>query len=408
MISYIKLSDFFKTDPSPFILGAFASRIMTCKIGNNDFFYTYTSFRISKFVHHSCFSFETYVKELQKKLNDLSHFDNWVIDKINETQIELRFYIFNNFKITKSMFYSTIMSKISSSEWAIGNDDEPRKECLRGFMELRGSIDTTAKLISQDYFFDDKRQLKKALLLVETLDVPISYANFNARNLQPQYISGENQRNAQFRINLFYYANQIGFLNKYKARIFEVAYNQHSKFEKNGNIYFNVDLPKTNDNVNFVKYLNFFTNNIYEQKLNSQLIKELRKRLNLKTDAGNDSKTIRNKAIIDFFDKISEDKCAVCGTTKTYYSAVKGKQYFEIHHVIPLYNDNSLDQIANLVKLCPNCHRMLKKGSGTREDQINAITHILKTHPEIYEFASSYLEIDDIEILSIKIQSMLG
>lgn len=40
----------------------------------------------------------------------------------------------------------------------------------------------------------------------------------------------------------------------------------------------------------------------------------------------------------------------------------KYNYYFEVHHNIALSNDyNSLDVPDNLVKLCPICHKCLKK-----------------------------------------------
>ena len=50
----------------------------------------------------------------------------------------------------------------------------------------------------------------------------------------------------------------------------------------------------------------------------------------------------------------------------------------------------------------------MKKSSGLVADQINAIKKILNEKENIYEFCSTYLEIDDINVLSQKIQTMLG
>lgn len=61
-----------------------------------------------------------------------------------------------------------------------------------------------------------------------------------------------------------------------------------------------------------------------------------------------------------------------------------------------------------MVMICPTCHNMMKKSSGLVADQINAIKKILNEKENIYEFCSTYLEIDDINVLSQKIQTMLG
>ena len=55
-----------------------------------------------------------------------------------------------------------------------------------------------------------------------------------------------------------------------------------SKKEIDGITFFNVDLPKRKDyDVTFIKYLNFFTNFIYEKKLTPVAVAELRKKLGL-------------------------------------------------------------------------------------------------------------------------------
>ena len=227
--------------------------------------------------------------------------------------------------------------------------------------------------------------------------------------MQPQYVSGEVKRNAQFRINLFFYAKEIGFINRYKAQIFENAYHSVKKdlYEKHGIIYYVLQVPEVNDEVTFIKYLQFFTNNIYNQTLTKSNIEALRKRLGFKDRAERNLSANRDKSIIDIYRDISEDKCAICGTTKTFVND-NDKEYFEIHHVIPFYNGIKYDNIANLVKLCPNCHTMLKKNRATKEVQIDAIKKILSGNESILQYASAALGYDDIDVLAERIQSMLG
>ena len=75
--------------------------------------------------------------------------------------------------------------------------------------------------------------------------------------------------------------------------------------------------------------------------------------------------------------------------------------------MVSFANGSELDNIANLVKLCPTCHRMMKKGSGSVDDQINANKKFLEEHEEIYEFASATLNEEDIDKLAILIQQKL-
>lgn len=398
-----------KKEIKPFLYGAFLNRIMSTTISEVPYFYAYTSFRSSKAVYKDDFDFFNYVDELIASLNHFSGFYNWEKHSIKEKSMELRFYVINDLKITSTQFYSLLYKKMLTCDWLTEDElNDNKKSFIRGFIELRGSIDTSRPYIAQDYFYDNNIELKKGQILTTMMDLPISYANFNARNLQPQFVSGENQRNAQFRINLMFYANQIGFINKYKATIFDNSYYSRGKNEIDRITFFDVDLPKCKDyDVTFIKYINFFTNFIYEKKLTPVAITELRKKLGF-TDNTPNEKTNRNRTIIELFNEISEDKCAICGTTETFINKRTGKQHFEIHHVISYKNGAEFDNIANLVKLCPTCHDMLKKNATSKEKQIKAILKILSEHIEVFEFAKSYLQIEDINEISEEIWNKLG
>lgn len=408
-MKYIDIKSFLKCDIKPFVCGAFLSRIMeyTDDLGNS-YFYAYSKFKSSKAIYIDDFDFVNYSKIFLDTLNRASGFYNWSICSVSKNSMELRFYVLNSINMSKSMFYRKIYQKLMSSSWILSNDqNESKKEFVRGFMELRGSVDTTAKYITQDYFYDNRLELKKAQILTDLMNIPAEYVNFNARDLQPQFVNGISKRNAQFRINSLYYSNNIGFINHYKAQVFEHTYHSLGKRIQGDIIYYAVNMPNSRgDDIAFIRYLNFFTNNIYEKKLTKETIKILREKLNFDTKSNYSSK--RNISLVSLFDEISEDKCAICGTTHTFENRSTGRQYFEIHHVISFCNGQEADNIANLIKLCPTCHDMLKRNRANKETQVNAIRKILHEHEEIFEFASSYLEIDDINDLSEKIWLMLG
>lgn len=406
-MSVLKLSDFLKIDPKPFICGAFLSRIMEEDIDGKKYFYAYSDYRKSKFVYEDDFDFVSYVYEYKEQLNSVSGYHNWEVEKATNGAARLKFKVLcdiDNFGTNE--LYNYLFKMSTTSDWALEENENPSKaQFIRGFVELRGSVDTTARFIAQDYFYNSKKELKKSKILTDTMNIDIDYANFNARELQPQYVENISKRNSQFRINLFYYANKIGFINKYKALIFENAYKCHVKKEVNEIIYFEVKVPAPKKvDATFASYLNFYTNNIYNREINEALLADLRKQLGF-TNKHID-KVSRNKIIISTFDRISPDVCACCGATKT-YTKQNGKQYFEIHHVVSFANGSELDNIANLVKLCPTCHRMMKKGSGSVDDQINANKKFLEEHEEIYEFASATLNEEDIDKLAILIQQKL-
>lgn len=405
----IKLSYFLKLEIKPFLLGAFISRIMETEVDGNKYFYCYSSFKASHVIFRDDFSFKEYSKTLVAKFNKLSGHYNWCVERVSDTLMELRFNILNDLNMPKSLFYKTLYNKTLSAFWIIDDQmNDSKKDFIRGFIELRGSVDTNAKFLSQDYFYDNRIELKKAQILTDHMGIPIKYANFNARNLQPQYVSGARKRNTQFRINVFYYAKEIGFINEYKAEIFNRSYKTDGKVIINDIVYFNLELPvPKNDDATFIKYINFFTDNIYEKKLTPQAISLLRQKIGFTDQNPSDSRK-RNMSIIDLYNEIAPDECAICGTTKTFLNKNTGRQHFEVHHVISFCNGKEVDNIANLVKLCPTCHDMLKKNRAPKEEQLNAIRKILHNHQEIYDFTSSYLGIDDFNELVEKIWELLG
>jgi hypothetical protein len=404
----MRLSGFLRREISPFLFGAFMSRIMSAERNGRSYFYCYTSFKQSRIVPPRIFSIANYGARYIDELNYISGVNEWEIHRCTEKVFEGRFYLENDLGLTETQFYSMLHSKFFQSDW-IHEDGltNNKKDFIRGFLELRGSVDTTAKFIAQDYFFHNRVELKKATIVTDFMGVPIKYANYNMRELQHQFVMNINRRNPQFRVNSFYYAMNVGFLNKYKAKIFERAFRTQGSNESNHIKYFQVEMPESrNDDVVFIRYLNFFSNNVYQRNLTPRAIGLLRQRLGFDV-AGESNNTARNRAIITLFDEISPNRCAICGTENT-YRRPDGRQYFEIHHVISLRNGSELDNIANLVKLCPNCHRMMKRNGAPKDDQIRAIITILNQHNEIYEFCSSYLNIDEINELAEKIQEMLG
>lgn len=405
----IKLSFFLNMEIKPFILGAFLSRTTECENDGRRYFYTYTSYKSSKYVFPDDFDFESYPEQLISVLNQYSGHHNWTRTSVTPTQAKLCFYIQNDLEMSKDVFYKTLYGILLNSNWLIIENESAKADFIRGFMELRGSVDTKLKFLTQDYFYSNKRELKKALLLPDVLDIPVGYMNLNARELQPQYVEGTNKRNTQFRINLFYYANKIGFLNDYKAKIFENAYHPKSKSKKNDITYFDVEAPTPRTYTSqFINNLNFFTNNIYERDLTEELVEKLREQLGINNQSEASSTTNRSQALVEVFNRVSPDKCALCGTTKTFADPNTGRQQFEIHHVISVHNGKQYDNMANLVKLCTTCHDSLKRGRSSKEDQIKSIITILHGNPVVYEFCSEILDIDNINDLAERIQEMLG
>lgn len=75
----------------------------------------------------------------------------------------------------------------------------------------------------------------------------------------------------------------------------------------------------------------------------------------------------RNPSLAATAIKASNYSCQADTTHQTFTSAASGKPYVEVHHLIPISQSgnfmHSLDVHANLVVLCPNCHRAIHFGT---------------------------------------------
>ena len=81
---------------------------------------------------------------------------------------------------------------------------------------------------------------------------------------------------------------------------------------------------------------------------------------------------------------LADYKCAMDHRHTTFKAANSNKPYMEAHHIIPLklqeHFGNSLDIYANLVSLCPICHRKIHL--GIIEDRIQMIDKIYEKRKE--------------------------
>ncbi len=67
--------------------------------------------------------------------------------------------------------------------------------------------------------------------------------------------------------------------------------------------------------------------------------------------------------------------------------------------MISLGKDQELDVLANLAKLCPACHRALKKGASEEGFQKRLIRNILNHNKDNSEFVQLRFETDDLPTL---------
>ncbi|TQC51538.1 HNH endonuclease [Mycoplasmopsis mucosicanis] len=408
MRRYISLSKFLSTEIDPFLLGAFLSRTIPEKIDDKSYFYTYSEFKSSKFVPINEFNFLDYAKHYEANLNNWSQSENWEIHSKTKSKINIRFYLNNDLNITKHDFMLQLNKKLLTSDWFNDeNINEDKKKFLRAFLELRGSVDNNRNFISIDYFSDNLFELKRMIKLIDKNFLPLKYINFNTRELQKQYVESISLRNTQLRVNSLFYANEIGFINKYKALIFS----KNPKFKDSVDfvtvdnvMFFEVDVPNVKlSSTRLINVLNFYTDYIFQKNLTRANVNEFRNILGFDKHK---NAIRRNASLIKMFKEMAPKKCFSCGIEETFDNR-QGEQYFEIHHVIPFKHGVENDDIDNLARLCVQCHQILKKGVGSREVQLEIIKKLL-ANQNIFDFCSTSLEDTNIDTLAEKILNLLA
>ncbi|GAA8201650.1 hypothetical protein HpBT148_04390 [Helicobacter pylori] len=289
-----------------------------------------------------------------------------------------------------------------------------QRRFLSGFFESRDSIDTQRNFLTSDYFFHSPLEFKKFHYLIDFFNIPSEALNFNFRELQPEYAQGI-KRNAQFRIYLDWYSHHIGLFNPYKARIAEHVFK--TTLVDDGIYYKLRDRPKTEYCGNsFTERAHFYLKSVYQQDLDDKSIERLREQLGWIQES---EEFRRDSKIINFYRISTPNVCsACCGDydikERSFISLPLYKitqnpdsYYTEIHHVIALSKDKELDVLANLAKLCPACHRALKKGASGEGFQKRLIRNILNRNKDNLEFAQLRFETDDFLTLINRIYESL-
>ncbi len=375
----------------PFNLGVLLSRFQI----KNGCIYGVCSYKASKFIH----GYKESKVRVLNALNTLSAHPIWRFNQENDTKIKGTFvFILDNDFFNRS--HSMTLNQ---------------RLFLSGFFESRGSIDTQRNFLTSDYFFHSPLEFKKFHYLIDFFNIPSKALNFNFRELQPEYMQGINQRNAQFRIYLDWYLHHIGLFNPYKARIAEHVFK--TTLVGDGIYYKLRDRPTTEYRGNsFTERAHFYLKSVYQQDLDDKSIEKLREQLGWIQKS---EEFRRDSKIINFYRISTPNVCsACCGdydikersfiSLPLYKITQKPDSYYtEIHHVISLGKDQELDVLANLAKLCPACHRALKKGSSEEGFQKHLIENILNHNKDNLEFAQLRFETDDFPTLINRIYESL-
>ncbi len=398
----------------PFNLGVLLSRFQI----KNGCIYGVCSYKASKFTP----GYEESKARVLNALNTLSKHQIWQSNQESVTKVKgtFVFILENDLNLDENAFYKKLLNLLIDNDFFnrshLMNLMTPnQKRFLSGFFESRGSIDTQRNFLTLDYFFHSPLEFNKLHYLIDHFNIPSEVLNFNFRELQPEHAQGINQRNAQFRIYLDWYLYHIGLFNPYKVRIAHHVFKTTLIYD---GIYYKLSYPpRTKYHGNsFTERAHFYLKNVYQQDLNDKSIEKLREQLGFIQDS---EEFRRDSKIISFYRLSTPNVCNACCddydikersfiSLPLYQITQRSDSYYtEIHHVISLGKDKELDVLENLAKLCPTCHRALKKGASAEEFQKRLIRKILKRNKDNLEFAKLRFETDDFLTLIDKVYESL-
>ncbi|WP_283446330.1 HNH endonuclease signature motif containing protein [Helicobacter pylori] len=395
----------------PFNLGVLLSRFQI----KNGCIYGVCSYKASKFIS----GYEESKARVLNALNTLSEHQIWQSNQESVTEIKgtFVFILENDLNLDENAFYKKLLNSLIDNDFFNRSHSmTPNQRLfLSGFFESRGSIDTQRNFLTLDYFFHSPLEFNKFHYLIDFFNIPSEALNFNFRELQPEYTQGINQRNAQFRIYLDWYLYHIGLFNPYKAKIAEHVFKTTLIYD---GIYYKLSYPPTTKyhGNGFTERAHFYLKNVYQQDLDKKRIKKLRERLGL---IQNSEEFKRDSKIINFYRISTPNVCSTCCgdydikersfiSLPLYKITQRSDSYYtEIHHVISLGKDKELDVLENLAKLCPTCHRALRKGASEEGFQKRLIRKILKRNKGNLEFAQLRFETDDFLTLIDRIYESL-
>lgn len=254
---------------------------------------------------------------------------------------------------------------------------------------LRGSADFIRSLYALDLKNPTLRYVDNIFKILLSSNNLIERLNLNFRELQPQHVTGERERNTQIRINLkWFYDNVIcryPNINKYKTDVLRI--NRRN-------------LGEVHAYHMFEDRLIFYKQKILGRDLSDNEIIALRRDLEFNENINcrpENKFNIRNQKIVAFAREMFEDKCVGCGDTydiadRSFIMPRNDRYYFEINHVIAYASDSeTVDVLDNLVKLCPVCHRALTPHRAYPDLQRRIISNMLGSRPEVDSFVRSMM-----------------
>ncbi|WP_031489252.1 HNH endonuclease [Ureaplasma canigenitalium] len=110
------------------------------------------------------------------------------------------------------------------------------------------------------------------------------------------------------------------------------------------------------------------------------------------------TKIKRISILVEIVHQLKPNLCSGCNDQynleeRTFISRKTNDYYLEVHHNISLANGNELDDVNNMVKLCPVCHACLKRNRGLKEVQKNIIKSILRNNIDTLQYSARFFDL---------------
>lgn len=295
----------------------------------------------------------------------------------NENHISLEHFL--------NLVYERIIVELSKLPEGYPLDEEM---ALAMFL-LRGSADFNRSLYALDLKNPSISYVDNLFKLLLSSNNLIERLNLNFRELQPQQVSGEMERNTQIRINLkWFYDNVIvkyPDINAYKTAVLECK---------------KEDLGEIHSYHMFEERMIFYRQKVLGRSLSDNEINALRQDLRFPEhieQVAENRFNIRNQKIVAFVRETFEDKCVGCCDVynikdRSFKMRRNNRYYFEVNHVIAYASDSAaVDVVDNLVKLCPVCHRALTPNRAEETLQRHIIENMLNSRTEVNNFVKSMM-----------------
>lgn len=291
---------------------------------------------------------------------------------------------------TPEIFLAEIYKQIQLLSFETDTDKYEEAILLSLFI-LRGSPDFTAQYYAVDIYrkYSSKEYIRNIFQILSGTSA-IAQLNLNFREFQPQFTAGRSLRNTQIRIKLGW------FWEKFNEKLEEINNYKHSILENNAA---KILAPSSNIG-NFSDRLVEYLKNVLGEENNAADIQRERQHLGLEA-SGTEVRDYNLKIIAN---NIFPDECMACKNrfeidNRTFKLRDQESHYFEIHHIIPFSKGKEHDQIDNLAKICPVCHRILTKNRANEVLQKQTIRDILESSENAQKYVSILTSNTDINSL---------